>query len=126
MVTGILMTSVGAVGVLSGLAAFATANNRIDVYGDGGQMIGTRDDEDLQVTAALLMIAGGVVGIAGIPLWVIGGKRVPIEGSELPKEPADPSAPQQNPTPSPPPPPPPGPAATLHIGPTGASLSVTF
>jgi hypothetical protein len=126
MAAGILMVSVGAVGVLSGFAAFATANNRIDVYGDGGQKIGTRDDEGLQVTAGVLMAASGVVLIAGIPLWIIGGKRVPLEGSETTKDPADPSAPEQPQTPAQPPAPPPGPAATLHIGPTGASIAVSF
>jgi hypothetical protein len=123
MAVGVGMVSVGAIGVLSGLAAFATANNRIDVYGDGGQRIGTRDDEDLQVAAAVLTISSAVVGVAGIPLWVIGGKRVPIEGSE--KEPAAPGETQQRPGPAQPPPPP-SPAATLRILPGGASLTVTF
>ncbi|HZF55161.1 MAG TPA: hypothetical protein VE093_41200 [Polyangiaceae bacterium] len=124
MAVGIGMVGVGAVGVLSGLAAFATANNRIDVYGDGGQRIGTRDDEDLQVAAAVLTISSAVVGVAGIPLWVIGGKRVPLEGSEK-NDPAAPGETQQKPGPAQPPPPP-SPAATLRIVPGGASLTVTF
>ena len=124
MAVGIGMVGVGAVGVLSGLAAFATANNRIDVYGDGGQRIGTRDDEDLQVAAAVLTISSAVVGVAGIPLWVIGGKRVPLEGSEK-NDPAAPGETQQKPGPAQLPPPP-SPAATLRIVPGGASLTVTF
>jgi hypothetical protein len=125
MAAGIIMVGAGAVGALSGLAAFATANNRIDVYGDGGQKVGTRDDEDLQVTAWVMIISSGVVGIAGIPLWVIGGKRVPLEGAEAPKDPAAPGAPKPSQDPAQPPPPP-GSSGTLHIGPLGASLSVTF
>lgn len=142
MAAGIIMTSVGAIGVLSGLATFASANNRIDIYGDGGQKIGTRDDEGMQVAAAVLMIGGGVVGIAGIPMWVIGGKRVPLDESELPKEsttpgaaPSGPGAPPAGPgapgAPSGPaqplqPLPPPPPSATLSLGLTGASFTLTF
>jgi hypothetical protein len=116
MVVGILATSAGAVGLLSGLAAFASANNRIDVYCDGGNRCGTRDDEDLQVAGAVLMVAGGVLALGGIPLWIIGARRVPLdpEGTKTPDgAPASPSSP-------------PPPAATLRIGPGTASFTVSF
>lgn len=112
MGVGIAMTSLGIVGVLSGLAAFASANNRIDVYCDGGFLCGNRDDEDLQAAGGALMIVGGVLGAVGIPLWVIGGKRIPLKPTENSNTPSDkpPAAPQ----------------ATLKIGPGSAGLHVAF
>lgn len=116
MTVGIVLTSVGAVGVLSGLAAFASANNRIDIYCDGGNRCGTRDDADLQITGAVMMIVGGVMGLGGIPLWVIGGRRVPLSPEETKALEGAPPATT----------PPPSPAASLRVGPTSASLVVTF
>ncbi len=110
---GIAMTSLGIVGVLSGLASFATANNRIDIYCDGGFQCGTRDDEDLQVAGGVLMIVGGVFVAGGIPLWVIGAKRVPLKDGENPeKKPSEPSPPPAQ--------------ATLKIGPGSAGIQVSF
>lgn len=110
---GIAMTSLGIVGVLSGLASFASANNRIDVYCDGGIQCGSRDDENLQVAGGVLMIVGGVLSAAGIPLWVIGAKRVPLKDNESPdKKPSD-----QTPPPA---------QATLKIGPGSAGFQLQF
>jgi hypothetical protein len=117
MAVGIVTTSVGAIGLLSGLAAFASANNRVDVYCDGGNRCGTRDDEDLQVAGAVMMIAGGVLALGGLPLWIIGARRVPLDPEDT-KTPPDgtPGSPSS----------PPPPAATLRIGPGNASFTVSF
>lgn len=109
---GIAMTSVGIVGLLSGLASFASANNRIDVYCDGGFQCGTRDDEDLQVAGGVLMIVGGVMGAVGIPLWVIGGKRIPLKPNESPE-----GTPSEKPAAA---------QARLKIGPGSLGLHVSF
>ena len=109
---GIAMVVVGGVGFLSSLAALATANNRIDVYCDGGFICGSRDDEDLQVIGGVLMGVSGAVLIAGIPLWVIGGRKIPLDEQEKPAP--DTSVKYSRPAP------------VLHIGPTSASLSVAF
>jgi hypothetical protein len=113
MGVGITMVAVGAVGFLSGLAALAAANNRIDVYCDGGSRCASRDDTDLQVAGGVLMIVSGVVTIAGIPLWVIGGRRIPVNQEQ---EQMDPSKGTQSSETAP----------ILRVGPGSASLSFSF
>lgn len=112
---GVAMVVVGGIGFLSSLAALATANNRIDVYCDGGFKCASRDDTSLQIAGGVLMGVTGAVLIAGIPLWVIGGRKVPLDDA-------------------PPPPPDTTPkysrfqlsAPTLAVGPASASLSFAF
>lgn len=113
MAVGVTMVVVGGVGFLSSLAMFATANNRIDVYCDGGLRCATRDDEGLQVAAGVLMGLSGAVLVGGIPLWVIGGKKVPVPQPEPKEKPEKYGRMELS-------------APTLSIGPTSASLSFAF
>lgn len=107
---GIAMTATGTIGLLSGLAVLASGNNRIDVYCDGGQLCGNRDDTGMQLAGGVMMIVSGITAGVGIPLWVIGARRVPASKDES----APPSSEQT------------AARATLHLEPGGASLHFTF
>jgi hypothetical protein len=120
MAIGITMTAAGAVAILSGLAALATANNRIDVYCDGGSICASRDDEGLQLAGGIIAIGGVVVGAAGIPLWVIGGRRVPLKPGEEQEQKSPAPGADKAPRASSLPP------ATLRLGLGSASINVAF
>jgi hypothetical protein len=117
MVTGILLTSVGAVGLVAGGVLFASADGRTDVYCDDGSgvyLCDRRDDDDRQLGGGVLMVLSGVLVVAGIPLWVYGGRKVPIVKEGDPTQP---------------PPQPGAPTALLPkvlVGPTGGSLRWAF
>ncbi len=116
MVGGILLTTAGIVGVLAGSAVASTASNQIPIYCDsqfGPTVCETRTDETQQAVGYGVLITG-LVGLAvGIPLWVIGGKRVPVKGDET-----TPAATPQAP--------PPQTSLRVLVGPTSASLHVSF
>lgn len=82
MVSGIVLTSAGVLGVLIGSAVLASAQNKVDVYCEGGFGTGAyvcdqRDDEEQMTAGYGVMIGGAVAAAVGIPLWVIGGKKIP-------------------------------------------------
>jgi hypothetical protein len=121
MVTGILLTSVGAVGLVAGGVLYASADGRTDVYCDDGTgvyLCDRRDDEGRQVGGGVLMVISGLVLVAGIPLWIYGGQKVPVvkEGEPTQPGPGGPGAPGV-------------PTALLpkvFVGPTGGSLRWAF
>ncbi len=130
MVGGIALTTAGIIGVLVGSGLASTAANQIDVYceppGGGGPFIcESRADETQQAAGIGVMIGGFVALAAGIPLWVIGSKRVPAK-----TEPAADTTPGTQTTPDAPAttPPPAAPATSLQlfVGPSSAALRVTF
>jgi len=114
MVGGILLTSAGIVGILTGAAMASTAGNQIDVYcespvGGGGPFVCERRADATQLAAGYGVLIGGVVALgAGIPLWLIGGKRVPAN---------DEAAPAAQP---------PSASMRLLVGPSSATLDVRF
>jgi len=114
MVGGILLTSGGIVGILVGSALASTAGNQIDVYcespGGGGPVVCERRADASQLAAGYGVLIGGFVALGvGIPLWLIGGKRVPAKGEAAPAAPPPPSA-----------------SMRLRIGPSSATLDVRF
>jgi hypothetical protein len=118
MVGGILLTTAGIIGVLAGSAVASTAANQIPIYCDsqfGPTICETRADETQAAVGYGVMITGIVALGVGVPLWVIGGKRVPVKGDETtPKSPSTsaPPAPQTS--------------VRLLVSPTSAGLRVTF
>jgi hypothetical protein len=56
----------------------------------------------------VLAVAGGVVLAAGIPVWIVGARQVPVKKPEAPR------------------PQPVQPTALLRIGPAGASFEMVF
>jgi hypothetical protein len=113
MVGGILLTSGGIAGILIGAALASTAGNQIDVYcespGGGGPFVCERRADATQLGIGYGVLIGGAVALAaGIPLWVIGGKRVPAK---------DEAAPAAQP---------PSASMRLLVGPSSATLDVRF
>jgi hypothetical protein len=134
MVTGILLTSVGAIGLVAGGALYASASDRIDVYCDDGSFVyqcQTRDDEDRQVGGAVLMIAGGAALAVGIPLLIVGARKVPVATAPGDSPPATPGGPPpQGAVPPAPsgaePAAPPPPTFSLSLSPNALTAEGTF
>jgi hypothetical protein len=119
MVGGVLLTTGGILGVLIGSAVATTAADQIPIYcnqpGFGVTVCETRADET-QLAAGIATLVTGFVAIGvGIPLWIIGGKRVPVKD-----KPAD-QQPTQQPTPEAP-----KTGLQLIVGPSSAALRATF
>jgi hypothetical protein len=92
MAGGILMVAGGLAGVIGGAVLVSTATNRIDIYCDSPSFpCAHMDDGTRKTGGALLMAAGALVGAAGIPLWIVGAKKIPI--AKDPSQP-DPTAPK--------------------------------
>jgi len=75
MGTGIAFTGVGAVGILAGAIVYGTASNASCSTNFGFEIRCT--DQSQQTAGAVVMVIGAVLLAAGIPLWVVGGKKVP-------------------------------------------------
>ncbi|MDI3283763.1 hypothetical protein, partial [Polyangium sp. 15x6] len=115
MIGGILATTAGIVGVLAGSAIASTAANQIPIYCDsdfGPTICETRADETQQAVGYAILITGVVALGVGVPLWVIGSKRVPVKSDETTPSTTTPAAPQTS--------------LRLLVGPTSAGLRVTF
>lgn len=116
MTGGIVLTTAGIIGVLVGSSLASTATNQIPVYcepvGGGGPQICEYRDDDTQLGVGVGIMVAGFVGLGvGIPLWVIGGKRVPVKDQNAPAEGA-PAAPQTS--------------MQLFVNPQGASVRLSF
>ncbi|AUX39760.1 hypothetical protein SOCE26_011550 [Sorangium cellulosum] len=91
MLGGIALTLGGAAAFFTGSGLLASASNRYEIYCDYGgytSICETRTDEPLQVAGVIVSVAGGLMMAAGIPLWVMGGKKVPAPGEQQPEAPA--------------------------------------
>ncbi len=117
MVGGVLLTTSGILGVLIGAAVTSTAADQIEIYcnqGFGVQVCETRTDETQQGIGIGVLVAGlAAIGV-GIPLWVIGGKRVPVKDkpTDQPSVAPAPDAPKTS--------------LELVVGPSSAHLRATF
>ncbi|TKD02270.1 hypothetical protein E8A74_29295 [Polyangium fumosum] len=118
MVGGILATTAGIVGVLAGSAIASTAVSQIPIYCEsqfGPTICETRSDETQQAVGYGILITGVVALGVGVPLWVIGSKRVPVKSDET-----TPDAPSTTPPAAP------QTSLRLLVSPTSAGLRVTF
>ncbi|WP_437757260.1 hypothetical protein [Sorangium sp. So ce1389] len=107
MLGGIALTAGGTIAFFAGTGLLASASERYEIYCDSMGFTGvcdTRTDGPRQIAGALISVAGGVMLAVGIPLWIIGGKKVPATG-EAPKAPAQ---------------------TTLSLGPGSAALQTRF
>ncbi|WP_437729688.1 hypothetical protein [Sorangium sp. So ce1335] len=76
MVTGIVLTSIGAVALIGGGLAFASADSGDPVEDEFGYL----DEGESAADAGAALVVGGLIfaGV-GIPLAIIGGRKVPVE-----------------------------------------------
>lgn len=114
MVGGVLLTTGGILGVLIGSAVATTASDQIPIYCDQGfgpTICETRADETQLAVGIATLVTGFVAIGVGIPLWVIGGKRVPVKEGSKPSDPAT-AAPKAS--------------LQFFVGPSSAGLRGTF
>ncbi|KYF62949.1 hypothetical protein BE15_04255, partial [Sorangium cellulosum] len=107
MLGGIALTAGGTIAFFAGTGLLASASERYEIYCDFGgftDVCDTRSDGPRQVAGALISVAGGVMLAVGIPLWIIGGKKVPAT-DEAPRAPVQ---------------------TTLSLGPGSATLHTRF
>jgi hypothetical protein len=114
MITGIVAASTGVATLIVGSIIMSIATKRIDVYRDGPAYCCSIDDAPLRNAGIAMLVAGGITATLGVPLWMIGGRRVPVRGATH-KPDASPQvkAPALR-------------APLLRVGVTGASVSWQF
>lgn len=114
MITGIVAASTGVATLIAGSILMSIATERIDVYRDGPAYCCSIDDAPLRNAGIAMLVAGGITATVGVPLWMIGGRRVPIRGAtEKPTAAPQATAPTLR-------------APLLRVGATGASVSWQF
>jgi hypothetical protein len=75
MAGGILMVVGGVASIFAGAVLVAQSTDRIDIYCDSpGVTCAHLDDLTRRAGGVIMMTAGALVGAAGIPLWLIGGR----------------------------------------------------
>jgi hypothetical protein len=114
MTVGIVAAVGGVATLITGSILMSVAKERVDVYRDGPAYCCSIDDAPLRNAGIATLVTGGIVAAIGIPLWMIGGRRVPVHKAttEAPGA-APPKAPAST-------------APLLRVGATGASLSWQF
>jgi hypothetical protein len=110
MIGGIFSTFGGVAMILVGSIVLASSRDRIDVYCDGPRLCGHLDDLPMKNVGLGMMITGVIAGGAGVPLWIIGSKKVVAQRKDNPAAP----------------PPRASLAPELRITGTGAALRVAF
>lgn len=103
-VSGIVALSLGGVGVIAGSVLWGAGSSQYELYctDDSGfaSPCGEADDPDKRDAGVGLLVAGGVLAAAGIPMLIVGGRRVPKD--EAP------------------------PSVSAAVGPRGATVRLTF
>ncbi|MEJ7728754.1 MAG: hypothetical protein WKG00_06020 [Polyangiaceae bacterium] len=81
MVTGIVLTGVGVIALLSGAIVYtsATTARQYDTL-CSGDVCSYENRDGEKVAGVAVMIAGGAAIAIGIPLLVIGARKVPVRG----------------------------------------------
>jgi hypothetical protein len=101
---GVAMVVVGLSSVVTGAALIATSTNRIDVYCDNPSFpCAHLDDTGRRNAGIAVMALGAAMSTAGMSLWIVGSKLVPIT--------APPKAVR---------------AAEIKLGPANATLTLRF
>lgn len=109
---GIVAAIGGVVTLITGSILMSIAKDRIDVYRDGPAYCCSINDAPLRNAGITLLVIGGITATVGVPLWMIGGRRVPIRKSTTPDA-TTPKAPALR-------------APLLRVGASGAALSWQF
>jgi hypothetical protein len=114
MIAGVVASIGGVATLITGSILMSVAKERIDVYRDGPAYCCSIDDAPLRNAGITMLVIGGITATIGVPLWMIGGRRVPVRKTttEAPGG-APPRAPASV-------------APLLRVGARGASLSWQF
>ena len=105
MIGGILLTSVGAIGMAVGTAIYVTAVGNCTEVNIGGTLV--RDEcnnSAAKLSGMAVLLSGATAAAAGVPLWIYGSEKVAISPAEDPLIHA----------------------ASVVVGPTSATLRVSF
>jgi hypothetical protein len=106
-VGGAMSVAIGMGTVLLGSYFVASAAGRIDVYCDMPSIPCAHKDDGTRMTVGGVMMGlGGLLGAAGVPMWLFGSQWVYVPKSE--KRPARLELPE------------------LRVGPAGGSVSLQF
>jgi hypothetical protein len=111
MKVGIVAAIGGVATLITGSVLMSVAKERIDVYRDGPQYCCSIDDAPMRNAGITMLVIGGITATVGIPLWMIGGRRVPVRKTTTT------TAPPRTPASA---------APLLRVGKSGASLSWQF
>jgi hypothetical protein len=80
IVSGVLLTSAGVIGMVAGATAIALSKNAVQIFCDGPELCGHKDHDTRKTAGVLLMIGGVAASAAGIPLWAYGARQVRADG----------------------------------------------
>jgi hypothetical protein len=80
-VTGIVAAVGGVLTLITGSILMSIAKDRVDVYRDGPAYCCAIDDAPLRNAGITMLVIGGITATVGVPLWMIGGRRVPIRAT---------------------------------------------
>lgn len=78
MKLGIAASIGGVATLIAGSILMSIAKDRVDVYRDGPTYCCSIDDAPLRNAGITMLVIGGLTATVGIPLWMIGGRRVPV------------------------------------------------
>ena len=110
MGVGIAASIGGVATLITGSILMSVAKERIDVYRDGPTYCCSIDDAPMRNAGITMLVIGGITASVGIPLWMIGGRRVRVRKTTTTAPPTTPASA----------------APLLRVGATGASLSWQF
>lgn len=116
MIAGIVAATGGVATLITGSILMSVAKERIDVYRDGPAYCCSIDDAPLRNAGITMLVIGGITATIGVPLWMIGGRRVPVRSGATERPGAAPQMPKA----------PALRAPLLRVGATGASVSWQF
>lgn len=89
MVVGISATGLGVIGIFAGAFLLSESESYNDcLYYSGVDYGGCGTDEDKATTGTVLLVVGGITAVLGIPLIVVGARKVPKTTPADPTQPA--------------------------------------
>ena len=103
MIGGILLTSLGAVGMASGSAIYAEAAGGCSTNFDNGFGETICSDSEGKLVGMTVLLTSAVVAAVGVPLWIYGAEKIAVPSSEQPIR-----------------------EVSVRVGPTSATLHVSF
>lgn len=107
MVSGIVLTALGGVTLLAGAVVYGMAKKTSCTYSATGATFCSRNEDGATAGTIAMLLGGGMIA-AGIPLTVVGARKVPVNEAGVRKVEAPRSV------------------GTLFLSPTGASFRYSF